>query len=54
MALPVDIATPEGRSRERVRRIFLSSAAGVAAMAVSAGVGLVSVPISLAYLGKEA
>jgi O-antigen/teichoic acid export membrane protein len=54
MAPPVDTATPEGRSRERYRRIFLSSAAGVAAMGVSALVGLVSVPISLAYLGKEA
>ncbi len=54
MAPPVDTATPEGRSRERYRRIFLSSAAGVAAMGVSALVGLASVPISLAYLGKEA
>ena len=51
---PFDTSTPEGRSRERYRRILLSSATGLAAMGVSALVGLASVPISLHYLGKEA
>jgi O-antigen/teichoic acid export membrane protein len=51
---PFDTSTPEGRSRERYRRILLSSATGLLTMAVAALVGLASVPISLAYLGKEA
>jgi O-antigen/teichoic acid export membrane protein len=54
MTPPLDTSTPEGRSRERYRLILLSSTAGVAAMGVSALVGLASVPIALAYLGKDA
>ncbi len=42
-----------GRSRERYRRIALGSAAGVGARAVQLLVGLVTVPLTLRYLGQE-
>jgi hypothetical protein len=50
---PFDVATPEGRSQERYRRIALTAASGLAAPSVTMVVGLVTVPLVLAYLGKE-
>jgi O-antigen/teichoic acid export membrane protein len=50
---PFDVATPEGRSQERYRRIALTAASGLAVRSVTMVVGLVTVPLVLAYLGKE-
>src|SRR5580704_14585226 len=48
-----DASTPEGRSKERYRRAALTSLATLAAKGVSIGTLLVTVPLTLAYLGKE-
>ena len=48
-----DTSTPEGRSAERYRRIMLSTVASIAGTAVMILVSLVSVPITIGYLGKE-
>jgi len=48
-----DPSTPEGRSAERYRRIMLSTLASISGTAVLTLVGLVSVPITIGYLGKE-
>ena len=50
---PFDVTSPEGRSKERYRRIALNSLSGVAARVVTTAVGLVSVPLTLRYLGAE-
>ncbi|MFP3564938.1 oligosaccharide flippase family protein [Paraburkholderia sp. SIMBA_030] len=48
-----DSSTEQGRSRERERRIMLSSMAAILAKFLSAAVGLMTVPITLKYLGSE-
>jgi O-antigen/teichoic acid export membrane protein len=45
--------TAEGRGRERYRRIGLTAGASMAARAVSIVVALVSVPLTVHYLGTE-
>ena len=50
---PFETETPEGRARERHRRVALSSGAALIAKAVSAGSALVTVPLTLSYLGAE-
>lgn len=50
---PGDMSTPEGRSAERHRRALLSSLAAAAAKVISVGATLVSVPLTLHYLGQE-
>jgi O-antigen/teichoic acid export membrane protein len=50
---PFDTSTAEGRRHERHRRVILSAIAGVAARVVSAATGLISVPLTLHYLGSE-
>lgn len=50
---PFDTTTAQGRSYERYRRIALTTVANVVARLVSVAVGLVAVPLTLAYLGKE-
>jgi len=50
---PFDISTAEGRSRERYRRILLTTASSLATRATTALVGLVTIPLALSYLGKE-
>jgi O-antigen/teichoic acid export membrane protein len=47
------MSTPEGRAAERHRRVLLSSLAAAAAKMISVGVALVSVPLTLHYLGPE-
>ena len=47
------MSTPEGRSAERHRRALLSSLAAAAAKMISVGAALVSVPLTLHYLGPE-
>jgi O-antigen/teichoic acid export membrane protein len=48
-----DTSTPEGRSGERYRRIMLSTVASIAGTAVMTIVGLIAIPITIGFLGKE-
>ena len=48
-----DTSTEQGRSKERYRLIALSGIVGLAAKLVTAVLGLVSVPLTIHYLGKE-
>jgi O-antigen/teichoic acid export membrane protein len=48
-----DESSADGRSKERYRRIALTTLAGVVARGVSTLAGLVTVPLVLAALGKE-
>ncbi len=48
-----DTATPEGRSKERYRRAALTSLAQGAAKGVAVLTMLISVPLTLTYLGPE-
>ncbi|TAK71681.1 MAG: hypothetical protein EPO19_04405 [Betaproteobacteria bacterium] len=50
---PFDVATPEGRSRERYRRVMLATLASALAKVVALLAGLVSVPLAVGYLGAE-
>ncbi len=50
---PGETATPEGRARERHRRILLSSAAAAAARLVGTAVAVVAVPLTVSHLGNE-
>ena len=49
---PFDVSSPEGRSSERYRRILLTTLTALATRAVTSVVGLVSVPLTLSYLGS--
>jgi len=51
--LPVDPSTPVGRSRERFRRIGLTTAASIAARGIGFATSLITVPLTLHYLGAE-
>jgi O-antigen/teichoic acid export membrane protein len=48
-----DTSTEHGRSKERYRLIALSGIMGLVAKLVTAVLGLVSVPLTIHYLGKE-
>jgi O-antigen/teichoic acid export membrane protein len=48
-----DTSTEEGRSNERHRRIFLTAAASALAKVISVGTALISIPLTLHYLGTE-
>jgi O-antigen/teichoic acid export membrane protein len=50
---PFDTSTVEGRSKERYRRILLTTSSNLAVRALSSIVGLVTIPLALSYLGKE-
>ncbi|MDD5580249.1 MAG: oligosaccharide flippase family protein [Methylobacter sp.] len=50
---PFDTSTEEGRSSERHRLILLSAAASALAKIVSVTIALISVPLTLHYLGAE-
>jgi O-antigen/teichoic acid export membrane protein len=50
---PFDVTTPDGRSRERHRRAFWIVTTSFASRGVGALAGLVSVPLTLTYLGKQ-
>jgi O-antigen/teichoic acid export membrane protein len=50
---PFDTSTAEGRSLERYRRIALTTASGVTLRTITTLIGLLTVPLVLAYLGKE-
>jgi O-antigen/teichoic acid export membrane protein len=50
---PFEITTPEGRAKERLRRVMLAAIGMVAAKGISAITILVSVPLTVNYLGAE-
>lgn len=50
---PFDIATEQGRSAERHRRIALTAASSIAGKFLTMLVPLVTIPLTLRYLGKE-
>jgi O-antigen/teichoic acid export membrane protein len=50
---PFDVSTVEGRARERHRRAFWIVTTSFVAKGVSAAAGLISVPLTLGYLGKQ-
>lgn len=50
---PFDISTPAGRSRERQRRVALTALASASAKGVAVLTSLISVPLTLNYLGVE-
>ena len=50
---PFDISTEEGRTQERYRRVALTTLASVLAKILSITTALISVPLTLHYLGAE-
>jgi O-antigen/teichoic acid export membrane protein len=50
---PSDTSTEEGRSNERLRRVGLTATASLAAKAISIIAGLITVPLTVGYLGAE-
>ena len=52
-AVPADASTPIGRSRERFRRIGLTTATAIAARGIGFATSLITVPLTLHYLGAE-
>ena len=50
---PFDTTTPEGRSRERYRRIGLNTLTGFLNRGLTMGLNIIAVPLVLWYLGKE-
>ncbi|MGB0128378.1 MAG: oligosaccharide flippase family protein, partial [Rhodocyclaceae bacterium] len=50
---PFDGSSEQGRARERYRRVALSAIAAAAAKLVTVGTTLISVPLTLHYLGAE-
>jgi len=48
-----EVATEATRSAERHRRALLTSATGFAARGVSMGASLITIPLTLHYLGNE-
>jgi O-antigen/teichoic acid export membrane protein len=50
---PFDTSTPEGRATERHRGVALSALASAIAKAISIATALISVPLTLGYLGPE-
>jgi O-antigen/teichoic acid export membrane protein len=50
---PFDVSTAEGNSRERYRRVLLTVGSSFAARGISVVTGLISVPLTLDYLGTE-
>lgn len=50
---PFDTSTTEGRSKERYRRIALTSVTAITAKAIGILTALISVPLTIGYLGTE-
>jgi O-antigen/teichoic acid export membrane protein len=51
--IPFDVSTEEGRSQERHRRIALTAIASVMAKSITIATSLITVPLTLNYLGAE-
>lgn len=52
-AAPLEINSPEGRARERHRRVVLSAGAAALAKALSVFAVLITIPLTYHYLGAE-
>lgn len=52
-AVATDASTQDGRARERHRRLLLSAVASAAAKVITVATSLISVPLTLHYLGPE-
>ena len=52
-SIEIDPSTPVGRSRERFRRIGLTSAGSLAARGIGFATSFITVPLTLHYLGSE-
>jgi O-antigen/teichoic acid export membrane protein len=52
-SVATDSSTPIGRSRERFRRIGLTTATSIAARGIGFATSLITVPLTLHYLGAE-
>jgi len=50
---PNDVSTKEGRARERLRRAALTATTSAAARMIAMAVPIVTVPLTLGYLGQE-
>lgn len=50
---PFDTNSPEGRANERHRRVVLSAVASALAKIISVSTALISIPLTLHYLGPE-
>ncbi len=50
---PGDLSTEEGRAHERHRRVMLTALASMLAKLLSVGTALISIPLTLHYLGVE-
>lgn len=50
---PFDVATEAGRSQERHRRVLITAIASAGARAVAMLTALISIPLTLGYLGHE-
>jgi O-antigen/teichoic acid export membrane protein len=50
---PFDTSTPDGRSKERLRRALLTTASSVIVRVISMAGPLITVPLALGYLGHE-
>jgi len=48
-----DVSNPEGRSRERIRRVLFSGLAAGLAKAMGLGATLLTIPVTAPYLGPE-
>lgn len=53
LSAPADLSTAEGRAQERRRRAAITSLMAMTAKAVSVATALITVPITLHYLGAE-
>ena len=49
----LDLSSEQGRARERLRRVALTTLASAAAKAIAMAASLISVPLTLNYLGAE-
>lgn len=50
---PTDAASPEGRARERHRRVALTAAASALSRGIQLATSLISIPLTVHYLGAE-
>lgn len=50
---PFDVTLPEGRAKERYRRVILASTASISAKIIAVVALLISTPLTLNYLGTE-
>jgi O-antigen/teichoic acid export membrane protein len=50
---PFDTSTPDGRSKERHRRVLLTGGSALLAKVIAVATSLITIPLTLSYLGSE-